>query len=1255
MTSSFLAGCTAAVVGLAAALLAPLAPLQAKTPQPKAPQYETLKALYLKTPLTAEGKPAAAIISDGARYDGAAKRIQQAVKKQTGVSLPILSSEKVAFPFTQHVILLGNRSTNRLLSELYDRFYAMTDLKYPGAGGFEVRSVHNPLGNAKNAVILGGSDDAGVEAAAADFLREIKAGEEASVGWLLKVKPGGNPALPKEAHEALTWQESPGYGDRFFGWNSISLAMAAYYFTGEERYAREVVRLAFPDDQAKAFFEKVDGERIENKDDPLAGPYHYAATRMVLYWDLIEESPVFSDVEKLEIINALARQFEHRLPEGIYSKAEPSIALPSRHGLYSALSLYTLARYFKKDDDREPWRHAYRAAGEYTFAPLKTREPWIHGESDNLYWYGTVLAPILDYLVLSGQAARTRSNGHLSHLLETQELLWNGAPDDKNFRWTALDYLQKAAYLTGDDRWLYYRERLPLDTGLFRLDQSFWPTPDRSPAPPDSLVGRWSVHHLSPGQHREREIPFPVEQAFSNLSYRSAPDATGDFLLLDGMNGTSRNPSHTFAALDLRINGRQLLKGYLNQVRTSLDGSVEPSPSLDAALLRHGVLGETVFAEGDVSQMAWNGWQRHWVLRKGRFALAADRLSFRRESGQFVAEFYWQNLGENSWKASPDALASKEGFIVPADVFHFSGEETATRLEWLSAVKAGDERRFFTLLLPADAATGKAPPKGRKTAPNAALFQLPKPLLAFTGSHAGVEAGLALCEDDHFFALGLEKAPHLKVSAPVDLDWSYATGRLAIKTTQPVTLTLYPEEATQPLRSGKALALHDGAATIELAPGEHLLENTFPSASRLAPLARAMEPLPDDPSPRLLRKPLPSDLPGELPSLNVAAAPRFDHALGAIVPVPGPGEAVYYVNAGQRLLKLDREGNLLHTFEAPAPIFTHHWWADAGLVVIGTTDQRTLAYTPDGKLQWTFVSKMDDAVYQTGKNYWFPTANGHGGIQGLGSGRFIDGETQLFIGSACTLEVVDRHGKLLKRLPEFWGTPAIFQLIPASDGSTDLIVARRLSERATPHAINSRTLEPGRQRFSSVPRGHRYITGWTVQRNAHLFHVDLDGDGKKEVVSDITGSWNRISVWDEKSKPLHTLHFGPGPSPYRAGWKVVPALIRDTDIADLHGNGKMTIVTALSNRLLIALDARCEIQWSRRLDAPPLQLCIVGKTIVVALENGTLVTLDANGQPLSRTSLRPAKEALGQLVAGLDGCIAITHGQTFTLLKIPQP
>lgn len=127
-----------------------------------------------------------------------------------------------------------------------------------------------------------------------------------------------------------------------------------YYMTGDEFHAREFLRLAFPDAKARKEIAEIDMELIEDKDRPLSGPYHYGAHLMILFWDLIEESHVFTDEERLRVTNAFSKQLEFRteidfVGKGIWKLTAPPASVGSRHGQWEAVSLYCLGRCFQKD------------------------------------------------------------------------------------------------------------------------------------------------------------------------------------------------------------------------------------------------------------------------------------------------------------------------------------------------------------------------------------------------------------------------------------------------------------------------------------------------------------------------------------------------------------------------------------------------------------------------------------------------------------------------------------------------------------------------------------------------------------------------------------------------------------------------------------------------------------------------------------------------------------------------------------------
>ncbi len=635
-------------------------PEAAEVPPPVPPTYDKLKDLHLRTTLVADATPLAAIVASASGvHDDGARLIADAIRRATGVAIPIIGDTDpgAAVPLNQNLIVLGDRTTNRCMSALYDGFFSLLDPKYPGRGGHVLRSVHNPYGNGHNAILVGGSDPAGVRAAAELLCERIAQAPvedgRLSLGWLMQIRLGDGLEAPRDVTKAEIWEASRGYGSSgYFGWNSISKRMALYYMTGDEFHAREVIRLSFPDAQALAEIDKIDQEMIEDKHHPLSGPYHYSAHFSVLFWDLIEESPVFSDEERLRVTNALAGQLNHRKGEGVYGVRAHKGYVGDRHGDWSAVSLYCLGRYFSRYYPAPVWDCCVQSATVY-FSALKD-SAWLAGSNDHLFWYNTYYEPIETYMLLSGDRAGLES-GHLQQALKTQDILYTGNTPDWALNTASLAWLNKTAYLTGDSRWLHYRDRTGLDTDVLRLGQAFWPPDDFRPRPPTELSGRFTVQPMPEPMWKGRGSGLPLEQSFLWGSYRSAADDSGDFLLLDGFNGGGRNPYHTFAVLELRLNGVTALKNYHNQVLTGADGMVEPQVAMDSGLRKSAVVGQTAFASAEVPKTPFADWRRSIAMRNGHYALFVDRLDFRADSDNMQVLTTWEPVG-GAWQ-------DQEGFL----------------------------------------------------------------------------------------------------------------------------------------------------------------------------------------------------------------------------------------------------------------------------------------------------------------------------------------------------------------------------------------------------------------------------------------------------------------------------------------------------------------------------------------------------------------------------------------------------------------
>ena len=1109
---------------------------------------------------------------------------------------PYLEDAPGMLPPSSTLILLGNRSTNSVVSELYDRFYTLLDLQYPGPGGHVVRTLHNPYGNGHNIILVGGSDHAGISKATDVFLERLRANNGPAIGHLMEIELGDGIEVPTDLRDFEIWNASKGYGSiGYFGWNSISKRMAMYYMTGEPFHAREALRLAFPDDQAKVEIADIDGERIENKDDPLGGPYHYNAHMMILFWDLIEESPVFTDKERMKVTQAFMRQLEHHGIRSAYVGPNTGVpgAVGSRHGQWTAISLYCVGRYFAKYYPDPLWDICEHNGAQH-FASLH-KHAWVSGENDNLFWYSTAIAPIFTYMLLTGDR-KPLENGVVATLLRGQEILASGRAPDAALNSASIGFLRKAAYVTGDSRWLEYLDRTGQDLHVFRLGQSFSPDDGVEPTPPTDLIGHWEVNPMPEPMWRWRNNGLPLEESYLFASCRSAADATGDFLQLDGFNGASRNPYHTFTILQMRIDGVTIAESYLNQLRTRVDGMVEPEVAMDAALRHHAIVGQTITAIGEVPDAAFANWRRTIVQRMGRYALVVDDVTPRIDSQNLEAEFSWQTkLGD--WQAvaerpstmtldAPDSRKAAVSMSAPAKVRAGAPSSTMT---WVGPAQAGVPRHFFSVL-GFDAQSGCL--DAAAVGDNAAALLLPESALAVRGRYEGISGELVVLSEDHLYGRGATSVRDLLTAdRPVEVDWDFPTNKLCVVAAEQTQLSL---------AGGKTHSIGPGQHEVDVAPLVEVLQKTQEwLATQLSNARNQREQLTAAEAP-----PAPTAPPLAEGTSSELGGPIID-----LVAAPYESGRILFAAVGQTIHAIAEDGSVLRTLECDGPIRMLRWWNEHRLLLVGCTDEQVIAFDEAGARKWVFVSKMDSAVFRAAKTYWFKSAPGHEGIHGLHTGVFLDGKTQAFVGSACTLEILDENGQLLHRMPQFWGKVSVMRIIPERNNALNLLAARRYNGTNTLGIISNQTLDPSPRGYISVPSGHTYMPGWSAMNRHHIFFEDFDGDGAKEVMTEINGRWNRVSVWSASGAAKYSVSFGPGPS-------IFAKTMRDIDTADLDDDGAHEIVTAIADGMLVMLTGKCEKLWALRLDSPATVLACVGDRIVIGCENGAVELRDPTGQLL---------------------------------------
>jgi len=776
----------------------------------------------------------------------------------------------------------------------------------------------------------------------------------------------------------------------------------------------------------------------------------------------------------------------------------------------------------------------------------------------------------------------------------------------------------------------------------FRLGQSFWPDEELEPRPPEDLCGHWSVDRMPAERWRALQPPNALEQTFTAASFRTRPDGTGDYILIDGYNGQGRNPYHCFALLELRLDGRTVLRGYNNQVVVKLDGMVHPRVARYAGLEHCSVLGRVARAVAVVPDAPFCSWRRAVLQRVGEYALIIDSLTFREQSANVELQTLWETR-RSTWNSRTGQLRVAFGdesepdvcyVISPSDAVRArvqGGSRSVSVLSRFVEVYAGQRITSFSLIASAPPGEARGRVRCARLDERSAALLVPspgsaaglEPALAAVGDHGLCNAQYAVLSGAHVYGLGVTRlgpaeSPWLQSDVPVDVDWDLRGGELTMHAEADARVELALTVDGRERRNAiDVQAAHEPVVCSECRPDEEHMRSLQSTLARAAAtlgttrdVARARTAEPD------------------LPRLAEGMSTSLEDRIADLAVIPAAEGTCVAVAVGKTIRVLSPEGGALAEHRTDAEIRVIHWWAEEELLLAGCKDEKVVAIAVDltadkGQIlqpRWEFVSEMAPWVYTHQASHWWKEAGPHhAGIHGLTSGAFLEGDaTQVIVGSACTVEVLAANGELLLRREQVWGDIVHMLIVSRPDGARDLLSVRRPSLTSRVNILNNRALDPKRTGYLDVPAGHTDIKSWGRSRY-HLFCTDQDGDGLEEVIGDINGPWDRVTIWGLDGHARHSAPFGPGSRRTRS--------LRDLTVADLDGDGRQEILVGTDAGLLIALNSRCEKVWSKRLAVPVSVFEVIrGRGaeepwIVVACADGTVLALDGTGTGLRQGSV----------------------------------
>jgi len=597
-----------------------------------------LSNLCLRTDL----RQAVILIPHSPAQEAAAREIRRRVGP-----LPVHYDIEASRHFLEHhhVIALGNLCTNKFVERLYYQWYTNVDCGYPGEGGYVVRSIHNPWGTGKNVILLGGSTDAGIESATQAFLRSFR---PLSVGWLGIVKLGRG---LREEMEAKPHYRGPICDGGF-----------KYYFSGEEKYGR-IYRKAL-----------LDRTRM---DDPFETSHIWFWEPLAL-WDLLEESPIFSNRDRLIITNLFLQWVEsHEGRNFAGFRQDLRLGnLSQPHRTSPALACFFGGRYFKKYYGLKQTRAWFADARKY-FAPQTISSKTID-EPEGCTADSLGCGGMMTYAFASGDMT-CFENGTVREAADRVAMCCNNLgvmaayADTQSFSSVQADFFCRAAHYYKDGAYEFMaRMKNPWRSDCKPVWRDFdHPTPafhtDVEPREPKHLLGvkvaplskmYWDKYR---GNYTFPDFPktIPHRKSFDKISFRSGFRPEDDYLLLDGVSGGVHGYADANSILEYTSRGRlwivtaDLSYGYDNSgishhnaVSVLRDGGGELPPGFAA-------LEELRPSFTHTALPNYNGvdWHRKITWSEGRHFLVVDELRIRKD-GQYRFDCRWRTLGEPMLKGN---------------------------------------------------------------------------------------------------------------------------------------------------------------------------------------------------------------------------------------------------------------------------------------------------------------------------------------------------------------------------------------------------------------------------------------------------------------------------------------------------------------------------------------------------------------------------------------------------------------------------
>lgn len=631
-------------------------------------------------PETRLSDPIIVVVPDAWAADPAVRRLAEAC------GAPIVTSEAFeAATFSEaHVIACGHMANNAAVTRLYNARCCFVDTLFPGDGDYLLRSISDPLGYGRNAVVAGASSNAGLGDAMAQLTKIIET-SDGVLGRVFASRLANGPEPPQQAElreligeDLITWDG--GWIGSPFRSGRLRRYLWSHYLTDHEAWGQLV---------AAIFAGSIEPWREQRIREPQEYHDFFGLDMFIHLWDLLEDHPGYDTADRHGVVQMFTEQLRH-LAGLFYLKEEinPDGLPRQNHVTFIGLNLAAGHQYLSRRYGVTEFAHVSQRVERLFAGQALGYKP---NDDAGVGYAWLVPRHTLDYM-LARDDYRYLEDGHVADLCRLLGITTDNLRSEVGYG----DSRGFAAFEAGGWRahlWplvasVWY-SRSPTDLWLlnwlaegkkpdYEQAQEVWrgsvePTseglmlPGVDPESPQELLGvtaltlpaaaqRWVQQNAPEGYGPDQGAHY-----FDKLSLRSSFSAEDEYLLLEGVGTFCHGHEDTNAILRLTWKNRAWLADgdyiraapkFHNSLVVQRDGvGVLEAPGEGVVIPPLAIL--TTQRDDDdwglvgSEAAGYNGvdWRRNLIWRKGRYIAVVDELHCR-ESGEYHCRCLWRVVGD---------------------------------------------------------------------------------------------------------------------------------------------------------------------------------------------------------------------------------------------------------------------------------------------------------------------------------------------------------------------------------------------------------------------------------------------------------------------------------------------------------------------------------------------------------------------------------------------------------------------------------